>query len=81
MKKIRNDKMDGRFYSDEYVGDLNKRIYDLREENKQLKERIEKAIEFIKENAAFCDDWDKRYYWLEIEEYIDLLSILQDKEQ
>lgn len=80
MKKIRNDKMDGRFYSDEYVGDLNKRIYDLREANKQLKERIEKAIEFLKKNVFYYVEWDEEYYHLEVEDYNDLLSILQDKE-
>lgn len=81
MKKIRNDKMDGRFYSDEYVGDLNKRIYDLREENKLLQERIEKAIEYIENHSRFMPpDYSVREFNNAIG-INETLSILQDKEQ
>lgn len=77
MKKIRNDKMDGRFYSDEYVGDLNKRIYDLREENKLLQERIEKAIEYLKETTF---DYGTDEMIFDKCNAYNLLSILQGKE-
>lgn len=42
MKKARNKKIDGRFYTDEYIGILVKRIY-------ELETRIDKAIEYIKQ--------------------------------
>lgn len=57
MKKARNDKIDGRFYSDEYISTLTGQICKLQKENKQLQNKINNAIEYIKENN-FSIDYD-----------------------
>jgi t-SNARE complex subunit (syntaxin) len=63
-----------------YTDTIFRKITNLQQENKQLKERIDKAIEYIKENASYgnqekcCLD-DLNYYDCD-----ELLEILGDKE-
>lgn len=72
MKKIRNKKIDGRFYTDEYIDRLVKKIY-------QLEDRIDKAIEYIKNmDEDYCDyDGEMNYGQIGITEKRELLGILR----
>lgn len=45
--KVRNKKIDGRFYTDEYIDKLVKKIY-------ELEDRIDKAIEILKLCNSKC---------------------------
>lgn len=51
----------------------------LQQENKQLKEVIDKAIEYINENV-YEDDNGCGDYWWEIDNKGELLKILENKE-
>ena len=54
---------------------LIEKVKELKQENKQLKERIDKAIEYINETGLYCDYGD-----LCNQSAKDLLEILGDKE-
>ena len=63
MKKVRNKKIDGRFYTDEYINRLVKKIY-------QLEDRINKAIEYMElktiVHKTYCLDRDEMKVLLDI---------------
>lgn len=77
MKKVRNKKIDGRFYTDEYIDRLVKKIY-------QLEDRIDKAIEYIKTHSNCGGSVQEGKFIIEhIEEIYDgmkLISILRGEE-
>lgn len=66
MKKIRNKEIDGRFYTDEYIDRLVKRIY-------ELEDRMSKAIEYI-------EDYKHEYYY-DLVDKKEVLDILRGKDK
>ena len=50
-KKPRNDKIDGRYYTDEYIHTLTKRIYDLEKIIKEIKEELTQGITFCENDS------------------------------
>ena len=57
------------------IAEMNNNVFELSEENKELQQRINKAIEIIKREFLCYDNESDEYKWGKI-----LLSILGDKE-
>ena len=73
IMKTRNKKINGQFYTDDYIHNLNNRIYELEKTNDELGKKLKDIIKLIR--RIIDEDEEVDIYTL-----FDIQDIIDDKE-